>query len=338
MLNGSPGAESYEIESRNVSSGLETDPKGAVSASFRPRPRTTFRLESSKETGQLSFGQFLASSSLSSEIITAGAVALEPERTLRHTASYDRRFGDVGVLRFELTRREVENPVHTVALSDDVIIAQNTGPETVDQARASVEFPFERFGREDLILIADVGVAESETVDPVTGETREVSGITSRYWSLGLRRDPGDGKLAWGISVGGETEGDDYSVRRIRESREDREWEAYVEWEPIEDLRLRTSLDGPGKQIRRSLFFASIREAGLAPSFIAETRQRVDRSASISVEWRRRENIEITGSLSTSPRVREEESLTPFGGPAGPILATATDTTPEATLRIRIYR
>ncbi len=337
-LRAAMGRETYEIQSRDVSSGLQQDPKGELAISFRPRPRTTWSLESAREIGQLSFGRFLASSSLSSEILTAGAAALEPERSWIHTASYDRRFGDAGVLRFELAREEVDNPVRSVALSDSLVVAQNTSPRTIDRARASVEFPFERFGREDLILRADLRAAQSETIDPITGELRAVSEITSREWSLGLRRDPGDSRLAWGASVTREVEGDDYSVRRIRGSDFSREWEAYVEWEPIDDVKLRTSLEGPTTRYQRSRFFGTVREPGLDPSFVSETSRRVDRSASIRVEWRRRENLEIVGSLSTRPEVREEESLTPFGGQTGPIAATETATTPRAQVQVRFYR
>jgi hypothetical protein len=295
-------------------------------------------LESTREIGQLGFDQFLASASLSSEILNAGAVSLEPEQSLSHTASYDRRFGDVGVLQLELSRRRIDNPVGIVALSESVIVAQNTYAQTIDEGRVSLEFPFEGMGREDLILSADLGLAESETIDPVTQEPREVSDLTSRYWSLGLRRDPGSGSLAWGFSVADQTAGLDYSARRIRDPSPGREWEAYVEWEPIEGLKLRTSLEGPSTSAERSLFYATVRAPGLEPSFVSRTSETVDRSASFSVEWRRRENLEIRASLSTSPKVREEESLTPFGGLPGPVLATETETTPQAEIEFRYYR
>src|SRR5690606_10793560 len=124
-------------------------------------------------------------------------------------------------------------------LSDSLIVAQNTSPRTIDQLEASVEFPFEGLGREDLVLTVNARVAESETIDPVTRETREASGITSRYWSIGLRKDPGDGKLAWSFSVARPTQSSSYSVRRIRDLDPSREWEAEVRWEPIDGVMIR---------------------------------------------------------------------------------------------------
>jgi hypothetical protein len=332
------GFESYEITTRDATSGLQTDPKGEFSISYRPRDRTTISFESTRQIGQLSFGQFLASSSLSSEIITAGAVTLEPERSWRHAAVYDRRFSDVGQLRFELARQEVDNPVRQVALSDSLIVAQNTSPRVIDQARAQISYPFEKFGREDLILGVQARVRQSDTIDPVTGEQRPVSGVQTRDWSIELRRDPGEGRLAWNFFISDRTDGRDYSVRRIGERDSTSEWGASVEWEPIDGLRIRAQLEGPRTTRFTSLFFAAVRTPGLNPSFVATTTTRTDRGGSLTVEWRRMQRFEIRASLSTRPSVTTLESLTPFGDPMGTFLAREFARTPRATLRFRFFR
>ncbi|MDX1563026.1 MAG: hypothetical protein R3305_08865, partial [Gammaproteobacteria bacterium] len=334
----SVGIESYEITSRVASSGTQTDPKGDLSLSFRPAARTTFSLESSRSIGQLSFNQFLASSSLSSEIVTAGAAALEPERQWTHAAIYDRRFGDAGVMRFELQRQIVDNPVNSVALSDSITVAQNTSEEQIDRIRARIEFPFERFGREDFVLSVQGNIAQSNTIDPVTGESREVSGVQTRDWGLDFRRDPGDGNLAWGASIRDREDGDDFSVRRTGSREESSDWDAFVEWEPIRGLKLRTQVQGPTTSVRTSRFFPAVRSPGLDPSFIATTRTEQDSSASFTVEWRRREHFEIRASLSSRPRIRSTETLTPFGETVGSIQTTEFAETPRATLRFRFYR
>ena len=278
---------------RTNKSPIRTDPKGKFSISFRPQARTTFSLESTRRIGQLSFGQFLASSSLSSEIITAGAVALEPARSWRYAAIYDRRFGDVGVMRFELSREDVDNPVRQIALSETLIVAQNTSARTIDQARTTIEYPFERFGREDLVLRVQARFRQSDTIDPITGEARDVSGVQTRGWSLELRRDPGDGKLAWNLRMAGQTDGDDYSVRRIGESNSSGDWRASVTWEPIEGLKIGTNLNGPRTFTDSSTIFGTVRMPGLDPSAFSSTTSRRDRYGSISVEWRRRHVVVI---------------------------------------------
>jgi hypothetical protein len=368
---GSAGIESYVIDTRDLSSGTQTDPKGEIAILFRPQPRTTFTLSTGRSVGQLNFNQFLASSSLSSEILTAGASGLEPERQREVQASYDRRFGDLGVMRFSLARIETENPVRTVALSDSLIVSQNTSPEIVDRLQLSFDFPFERFGREDLILSVGGNFSDSETIDPITGETREVSsggfggggnfsggggnfgggggggfngggnfsgggGFTPRHFKqIELRKDPGDGQLSWSVSMRDIQPTGTYSVRDIRTTTGERQWNASVTWEPIEGLKFTTNVDGPRTQLRESRFFAAVRQPGLDPSFIADTTTRRGTFSSFTVEWRR-ERLEITASLSSRPKNETVESLIPFGDTTGTLLTREIAQTPRAMLRFRI--
>jgi hypothetical protein len=337
-LQGSVGLESYDITSANASSGKQTDPMGSFAVSFRPQPRTTWKLESVRDIGQLSFDEFLASSNLSSEIITAGATALEPERFWEHTASYDRRFGDVGVLQFSLSRRTVDNPVRQVALSDELIVAQNSRPETLDSFNARVEYPFERFGREDLVLAINGYLSDSEAIDPITLEDREISGQTTRQLWLEFRRDPGTSRLAWGATIGRSESAANYAVRSISVDRNSEEWETYVEWEVIDGLKLRANVNGPRWYDASTSFYGAVRQPGLDPSFVATSRYQYDNSASFTVEWRRRDHFEVRASLSTNPEVKSVETLYPYGSVAGTAQATTYAETPRATIRFRYYR
>jgi hypothetical protein len=305
--------------------------------SYRPAPRTTWKLESVRDIGQLSFNQFLASSNLSSEIITAGAVALEPERFRVHTASYDLRFGDVGVVQISLSRQRTDNPVRQVALSDELIVAQNSAPETVDSLNARIEFPFEQFGREDLILTVNGYLSDSEAIDPITLEQREVSGQTKRQLWLELRRDPGSSSLSWGGSIGRSVNNANYAVRSISLDENSEEWSAFVEWEVIEGLKLRANVEGPRWEDESTSFYGAVRQPGRTPTFVSTERREVDRTASLSVEWRR-DRFEIRGSVNTRPEVRNVETLYPYGSPTGSMQSTTFAETPRATLRFRFYR
>ena len=338
-IRSSVGFEHFNIESRESTTGQQrTDPIGEFVVTFRPQQRTTFSIETKREIGQLSFNQFLASSSLSSEIVSAGAVVLEPERSMSHAAVYDRRFSDRGVLRVTLNRSVVNNPVRTVALNDSLTISQNTSPRTWDSLNASLTYPLERFGRDDLILSVDGFIASTETVDPVTGEIREVSGTTEHYWALGLRRDPGETKLAWQLSVNKQKQGDNFSVRTITTRSAEKQWEAMVEWEAIDRVKFRAELNGPITTTQTSSFFPAVRAIGLDPSFYAHTFNRRDRAMSFQVEWRRHDHLEIRAGINSQPKRRTEEALIAFGDVAGALLATEIAHSPRVWLRVRAFR
>lgn len=337
-LSGDIGLESYDIEARDVSSGVQTDPKGSVKVAYRPQPRTTLSFESNREIGQLSFSQFLASSNLSSEILTAGAAEIEPVRSWRHSLTYDHRFGDVGVMRFELSREERDNPIRTVALSDSLFVSQNTSGQTLDNFRGSIEVPFTRFNREDLILEVAGGGSWSDTIDPVTGLQREVSGNPRRFWNVQLRRDQRAGNLAWNVYASRQTQGDNYSVRSISDSTRSHEWGGSIEWEIIDGLKIGAELNGPRTERWTQTFFGAVRTPVLDPSFLASTIVRRDRQASLSVEWRGWDHLEIRANLRTEPEVRTVESLTPFGDALGTTIVNDIRSAPRLWLRFRVYR
>lgn len=374
QIRGTAGIEAYKINTRDVASGLQTDPKGEFSVLFRPQPRTTFTLTASRSVGQLSFNEFLASSDLESEILTAGASQLEPERQKTVSATYDRRFGDLGVMRFSLARIVTENPVDSVALSDELIVSQNTSPQTVDRLQFSVDYPFENFGHEDLILSVSGLFSDSEVIDPITGELREVSanfsggnfnngggnfsgggggnfnrgggggfsgggsfnGFTPKYYKqVQLRKDPGNGKWSWSVSVRDIKPTGTYSARQIRFSDGEHRWNASFTYEPVQGLKFTTDLDGPRTQTRDYSFYGAVRAVGLDPSYLASSVSRQGTFATFSVEWRR-ERLEITGSVSSRPDNRAVETLIPFGDTVGSSLVTEIARTPQVMLRFRV--
>ena len=363
---GALGLEQYNISSREVSSGTQTNPKGEIAISFRPQPRTTFTLSTARSVGQLAFNQFLASSNLSSEILSAGASALEPERQRTHTASYDRRFADRGVMQFVLSRTETENPVNTVALSDSLTVSQNTSQSTVDTLAASIDFPLDRFGANDMIFSIGARFSDSEMIDPITGVLREVSSggngggnnnrrnnnrggggnfsainfnfggfIPKHLKTIGLRKDPGDGKWSWSISARDIVPMLNYSTRQVRDSTGEKRWNASAMFEPRSGLRLRLDIDGPREQTRVTSLYPSVRSTGLDPWYIADATTSRGSWVSFSVEWRG-SRFEVTGSLASRSDVEVVETLTPFGDALGTLAIAETARTPSAMVTFRV--
>jgi len=337
IFRGSIRGGSYAINTRESSRGTQSEARGRVSAAYRLKERTTITYETRHEIGQLSFNQFLASSNLSSEILQAGASSLQPERSWNHSINYDQRFGDRGVLKFGLNHQNVQNPVRSVPLSDTLVVSQNTSPEKINRFNASVEYPFARFGLESLVLNTGLTITDSETIDPVTGVKREVPWATPLQWSFGLRKNPGQGKWTWGLNVFKRTFNDNYSVRSVRERERSYEWRAFADWEIINLFKLRGRIDGPRRESNISSFFSSVRQTGIDPSFFSSSTSRRDTSASFSLEWRRTRNLEVTATLNSRPRFRNEESLRAFGETTGSLQAREIAQTPRFQIQFRFY-
>lgn len=337
ILRGSLSGGTYALEAENVSNNEQTEVKGRASVAYQLQDRTTITWESRYDIGQLSLSQFLASSNLSSEILQAGAVKLDSESSWEHSLNYDQRFGDRGVFKFTLGHQNRENPIRAVALSDSLIVSQNTYAEKINWFSANVEYPFERFDMEDLILEAGFTARDSQTIDPVTGESREVSGVNPFQYSLGLRKNPGESKWSWGLNIWRNINGRNYGVRETNLWQQSYQWQASLQYEFFQGLRLNARLESPRSERNLAEFYSSVRQPGLNPSFLAATNNRRDSSSRISLQWRRDKYMEITATIFPRPRFQSQELLTAFGETEGTLQAREIAQSPRAELRFRIY-
>lgn len=335
-LRGSASGGGYRIETQDLAGDIQPEYQGWASAAWQLRDRTTLTAESRYDIGQLSLSQFLASSNLSSDILQAGATSLDSERTVEHTLRYDQRFGDRGVLKFTLGNMRSLNPIRSVALSDSVIVSQNAFAESRRWFNASIEYPFERF-REELVLSASFTVSDSDTVDPVSLEVRPVSWVRPFEWSLGLQKNPGEGKWSWNLELWKRFDNDDYWVRETRERWQSHEWRAFVQYEIIEGLRLSARAESERIESLLSHFYPGVRRGGLEPSYLASTDNYRDLATSLSLQWRRRNFLEVTATLNPRPAFRAEQWLHAVDGGPGTFLLREIARSPRAELQLRLY-
>ena len=337
LLRGSISGGSYALEARNVPTNKQTEIKGMTSLSWQIRERTNITLESRYDIGQLSLNQFLASSNLSSDILQAGAVRLDSERNWENRIQYDQRFGDRGVLKMTLGHRILDNPIRSVALSDSLIVSQNAFAEKLTFFNSNIEYPLERFNMKDLVLEAGFNIRKSGTIDPVTRESREVSWVDPMNWNLGMRKNPGDGQWSWGMNLLKRIYNTDYGVRNTRKQFDSHEWQTFVQWEPINGLRLTARLESQRNQFNTAEFFSSVRQSGLDPSFISSTTSRRDSAPSFTLQWRRRKNLEITATINPRPLFQSTEILTDFNTLENSFQNREIAQGPSGEIRFRIY-
>lgn len=336
-LRGSLSGGAYQLETQDVAGDLQPEFKGWVSAAYQLRERTTITAESRYDIGQLGFSQFLASSNLSSDILQAGAASLDSERNWEHTLRYDQRYGDRGVVRLTLGYLKLLNPIRTVALSNSIIVSQNTFPEQRTWFDASVDYPFGRFGLDDLVLSAGFAVSGSETIDPVSREPRPVSWVRPLEWSLGLRKNPGEGQWSWGLNLWKRLYNDDYWVRETRDQWQSHEWNAFVQYEIVSGLRLSARAESPRNEMQLSRFFPAVRRGGLDPWFLAVTESRRDLATSLSLQWRRKNYLEVTATINSRPAFYSEQVLRSFSETTSTLLSREIDRSPGAQIQVRIY-
>lgn len=335
-LLGDIGLDVYETEANSATAGRGRDASGRVAAVWTLRPGMSLTVDAERSVGQLSFGQFLTSTSLTSSEVTQGASALEPPRAWVHSLRLDHRFADKGVFDISLTRRRTDNPIERVPLSDMAVVPQNAFANTLDTLSSSLALPLDGFGFDGTFVDLAGSLSHSDAIDPTTGENRSISGSAEHSWSIGLRKEPDATPFSWGVRLSQEQRSDVYSARRSGGQQGSPAWTGFVEWVPVPSLRLKTSVTGATDSTSVTELYAANRTPGGMPAYLSTTESANDLSLSGSLEWRPTEQVELTLSAASGQGSRSERSLQAVGGmPAVPVLQ-AFPGTPSVTLQLRL--
>lgn len=335
-LQGDLGLDTYQTEVDAASSGRGRDASGRIAATWLLRPGTSLIVEAERSVGQLSFGQFLTSTSLTSGEVTQGASALEPHRAWVQSFRLDHRFDDKGVFDLRLTRRTTDNPIELIPLSETVLVPQNASSNTLDTLSSSLALPLDKLGFDGTFFDLRGSLSRSQAIDPTTGEVRSISGSAEHSWSIGLRKEPNDTPFAWGIGVSQQQRNDSYAARSIGEQDSSPSWNGFVEWAVAPSLRLRTSVTGAVDSTSLTELYAANRRPGGMPAYVSTTESERDLSLSGSLEWRPSAQLEITLSAATGQGSRSERALNEFGGlPAVPVVQEFP-ATPNIGLQLRL--
>ena len=217
--------------------------KPRLAATWDANADTQLRLSVSREVGQLDFGDFVASASLDTGQVTAGAADLVPDQTWRLTASWERRFWESGALTLTYTHDEISDVIDRVLVvtPDDVFDAPgNIGDGSRDSLSLDAAAPLDRIGFAGGRVRSVLLWRTSEVTDPVTGETRGISKEKPFEGSIEISQDLPAHRLHWGVTVEhiGEKK-TEYRFDEIKREREAVGWTAYVERRIGERWRLR---------------------------------------------------------------------------------------------------
>ena len=335
-LLGDLGLDTYETEANATTAGRGRDASGRLAAVWAFRPGTSLTIDAERSVGQLSFGQFLTSTSLTSGEVTRGASALEPPRAWIHSLRLDHRFADKGVFDLRLTRRTTDNPIELVPLSDTAVVPQNAVANTLDTLSSKLALPLDPLGFDGTFVDLTGSLSHSEAIDPTTGERRSMSGAAEHAWSIGLRKEPNATSFAWGIRLSQQQRNDSYAARSIGRQQGSPTLSGYIEWAPAASLRLKTSVSGATDSTSLTELYAANRTPGGMPAYISTTESQNDLALSGSLEWRPSEQFELTLTAASGRDSRSERSLQAVGGmPALPEVQTFP-ATPSVALEFRL--
>lgn len=210
---------------------------------FFPKPRALLtwsrdadqvRLLIERNVGQLDFDDFVSSASLSSGTVTAGNPDLEPDRTWRMEAAWERHFLDNGAFTIAIRHEEIDDLVDRIpVVADDVFDAiGNIGTGTRDELQVDMTLPLQNVGIPSAVLKVAALWRHSRTTDPVTGESRSISEDEPLEAAVHFFQVLPHWKARWGLDLTLPVEEREYRFDEIRSDRLGTMLNAFIEFEP----------------------------------------------------------------------------------------------------------
>jgi outer membrane receptor protein involved in Fe transport len=227
--------------------------------------RSQLRLEVERRVGQLDFEDFVSSTSLTSNTITAGNPDLEPDKTWRLATTWERRFGKAGAIVLTARHDEITDAIDRVPIVGPGYAFDapgNIGHATRDEIALNLSLPLDALISGGL-LKADITARRSRVVDPATGERRRLSDQPSLEGALHFTQDLPARQARWGVDAVLAEEKQEYRFDEVRTDRVAARWSAFVESRPAPAWNLRLEVDNltRGKVDRRREQYAGLRGA-----------------------------------------------------------------------------
>ncbi|HET8900237.1 MAG TPA: TonB-dependent receptor [Rhodanobacteraceae bacterium] len=255
---------------------------------FYPKPRLALRydlgpddrwlLSIEREVGQLDFDDFASSASLASDAVAAGNADLVPDKTWRMSSRWEHRLGDAGSIALGYQHDRIDDVIDRVLIDsgDERFDAPgNIGNGRRDTLQLDLLLPLDALGIVGGRLRSSMKWQRSRVTDPVTGESRPISGEKPVDGEIAFTQDLPEPQVNWGLTLEHLAERKTkYRYDRIQRESEHMGWTVFVERNLGQRWRLRceaTDLFG-----RR---FSDVREKfdgirGAAPAASIERRNR----------------------------------------------------------------
>lgn len=242
-------------------------PKPRVLLTWSPGPRDQVRLEAERRVGQLDFKDFVSSTSLTSNQVSAGNADLEPDRTWRVSATWERRSkGDAAVV-MTLRHDWIEDVIDRTPVRGPGFIFDapgNIGDGERTEFLLGVSLPLDALMVPGGLLKADLVWRRSRVVDPATGVDRPISDEPPFEGAIHFTQDLPAHGARWGADLVMTQTTDIYRFDEVRRDSAQARLGLFVEFRPAPAWNIRVHADNltSGRTERRRVQYAGLRGTG----------------------------------------------------------------------------
>jgi outer membrane receptor protein involved in Fe transport len=194
-----------------------------------------------RDVGQLDFTDFVSNARLADDVINGGNPDLRPQTTWAAEVEGDLRFTNDAALRLRLFHHWLDDVVDFVPVgpADALFDAPgNIGNGTSDGAEMSLRMPLKPLLPGGTLTVSGTW-QETDVVDPLTGEHRQISDFSENNIKAELRQDLAIAKLAWGFNYEGYSVDSDFRSSEIDSFRQLHRLDAFIETTWIAGAKIR---------------------------------------------------------------------------------------------------
>ena len=176
-------------------------PKGSVSLGWHPSPSWDISLKLRRRVGQISFYDFLAQPKLEQDRENAGNPELVPPQSWEVETEFAHDLGRWGKTRLNLHYYRVQDIVDFIPIGENGEGVGNLPRADRLGFESTSTLLLDPIGWKGAKLDLNFGREWTSVKDPLTHETRPISNIKSKWWSVQARHDIPGTQLAWSAYV-----------------------------------------------------------------------------------------------------------------------------------------
>lgn len=223
-------------------------PKGSFTLSWKPTPAWDVSLRLRRRVGQISFYDFLAQPNLREERENSGNPDLVPPQSWELEAEVGKQLGASGKTRLRIYAHRIEDIIDIIpVVSDEGEEGEaigNLDSATRIGAEWTSTFQFDPVGLKGAKLDLTAGIDHTRVRDPLSGDTRAISGNQDRWLEASFRHDIPGSDWAYGVDLSHSHYARTYYLTEVNRSWEGPVWlGAYVENKDVLGLTVRLGVD-----------------------------------------------------------------------------------------------
>lgn len=249
--------------------------KPRMRLTYAPRANRQIRLNLQRQVSQLNFNDFVSSTNFQNEQFDLGNPDLSPENSWRSELSYEQRFGEIGSFQVSGFHHWINDVEDLLPVGGIFEVPGNIGDGRRWGLQLSSTLPLDGLGIKGGRLDLRARWEDSTVEDPVTGQSRRLSGQRRFRTGIDFRQDIQSWGVAWGFDTGFQTEETSYGLDESTESNpEGINVDAFIETTRWLGVKMRLDL----RNLTNQTFHRDRRvfedQRGLSPLSFQEVRDR----------------------------------------------------------------